>query len=52
MAVPFLDLKAQYASLAPELAAAIRVVVDSRHFILGPAVEEFERSRVRRFYGS
>lgn len=44
MAVPFLDLKAQYASLASEIDDAIAGVIESQHFILGPAVEQFERA--------
>src|SRR5207244_1865303 len=41
--VPFLDLQAQNRSLRGELQAALdRVVADST-FILGPAVERFER---------
>lgn len=43
MSVPLLDLKAQHEELRPELDAAIRRVVDSAHFILGPEVEAFEK---------
>lgn len=42
MKVPMLDLKAQYDSIRPELDAALRRVVESQHFILGPEVEAFE----------
>ena len=42
MPVPFLDLKAQYASIKEEVDAAIRGVVDSQGFVLGPTVEGFE----------
>ena len=40
---PFLDLKAQYRSIKPEIDAAIQRVMDSQHFILGPEVESLER---------
>jgi dTDP-4-amino-4,6-dideoxygalactose transaminase len=42
--VPFVDLKAQYRSIKPEVDEAIHRVLDTSAFILGPAVEEFERS--------
>lgn len=48
MAIPFLDLKAQYASLATELDGAIARVVQSQHFILGPEVERFEVALAER----
>ncbi|MFP6668450.1 MAG: DegT/DnrJ/EryC1/StrS family aminotransferase [Pirellulales bacterium] len=40
--VPIVDLKAQLAPLRDELFAAIRQVVDSGYFILGPEVEALE----------
>jgi len=40
---PFLDLKAQYRSIKPEIDAAIQRVMESQHFILGPEVENFEK---------
>lgn len=40
---PFLDLKAQYAGIREEVEAAIRHVMESQHFILGPEVEAFEK---------
>jgi dTDP-4-amino-4,6-dideoxygalactose transaminase len=40
--IPFLDLKAQYASIKPEVDAAIQGVLDSCGYILGPEVEKFE----------
>ncbi len=43
MPVPFLDLHAQYRSIKPDIDAAIAKVIDSCAFILGPAVEAFER---------
>jgi dTDP-4-amino-4,6-dideoxygalactose transaminase len=41
--VPLLDLKAQYAGIREEIDAAVRRVVESQHFILGPEVDAFER---------
>ncbi|MGQ0761910.1 MAG: DegT/DnrJ/EryC1/StrS family aminotransferase [Acidobacteriota bacterium] len=43
MAVPLLDLKAQYATMRDELREAIDRVADSQHFILGPEVETLEK---------
>ncbi len=40
--IPFLDLKAQYASIKPEVDAAIQKVLDSCGYILGPEVTKFE----------
>jgi len=42
-AVPLLDLKGQYRSMKEEVDAAIKRVVDSQMFILGPEVESLER---------
>lgn len=42
-AVPFLDLKGQYAELRDELLQAVRRVMDSGRYILGPEGEAFER---------
>jgi dTDP-4-amino-4,6-dideoxygalactose transaminase len=44
MNIPLLDLKAQYASIKKEVNAAIEDVLESQHFILGPKVDECERS--------
>ncbi len=41
--VPLLDLKAQHATIAPEIEAAIARVVESQGFIMGAEVEAFER---------
>ena len=43
MNVPLLDLKAQYASIKPEIDAAVAEVLESQRFILGPKVDECER---------
>ncbi len=43
MPVPFLDIKAQYLSIKPEIDGAIANVIDTSAFALGPAVEAFER---------
>lgn len=40
---PFLDLKAQYRSIKPEIDAAIQRVMESQQFILGPEVEGLEK---------
>lgn len=41
--VPFVDLRAQYASLREEVNEAIRDVVESAHFVGGHALERFEK---------
>ncbi len=40
--VPFVDLKAQYARLKPQIAEAIQDVLDDGRYILGPAVTNLE----------
>lgn len=40
--VPFVDLRAQYASLREEVNEAIRRVVESAHFVGGRLLEQFE----------
>jgi len=42
--VPLLDLKAQYRAIRDEVRAAIDEVCDTQYFIMGPKVEELERS--------
>lgn len=44
MNIPLLDLKAQYASIKPEIDAAVAEVLESQHFILGPKVAECEKA--------
>lgn len=41
--VPYLDLKAQYHSIKPEIDAAITGVLESAQFVLGPEVAGFEQ---------
>ena len=42
--IPLVDLKAQYATIKPEVDAAIQAVVDSTAFINGPQVHSFEEA--------
>jgi dTDP-4-amino-4,6-dideoxygalactose transaminase len=42
--IPYLDLKAQYKTIKPEIDKAIARVLDSCQFVLGPDVAEFERN--------
>lgn len=51
MHVPYLDLKAQFESVRPEISAAVDEVLSSCAYILGPAVERFE-SNFARFCGA
>ena len=44
MQIPLVDLKAQYASIKPEIDAAIQRVLDNTSFILGKEVTSFEQS--------
>jgi dTDP-4-amino-4,6-dideoxygalactose transaminase len=41
--IPFVDLKAQYRSIKPEIQDAIDKVLESSHFVLGPEVKAFEK---------
>ncbi|MCE9553001.1 MAG: DegT/DnrJ/EryC1/StrS family aminotransferase [Planctomycetes bacterium] len=43
MAVPFLELHAQFSTVRDDVLTAINRVVESQHFILGPEVEALER---------
>ncbi len=45
--VPYIDLQAQYRSLKPDIDAAIAGVVESGQYVLGPAVEAFEKDFAR-----
>jgi dTDP-4-amino-4,6-dideoxygalactose transaminase len=40
--IPFLDLKAQYRQIKPEIDAAVLRTIDSAQFVLGPEVTAFE----------
>jgi dTDP-4-amino-4,6-dideoxygalactose transaminase len=40
--IPFLDLKAQYGQIKPEIDAAVARAIDSTQFVLGPEVAELE----------
>jgi len=42
MAIPLVDLKAQYESIKDEINNSIQEVLESQRFILGPKVEELE----------
>ncbi len=42
MTVPLLDLKAQYATIKPDLDAAVHAVLDSARFIGGPEITSLE----------
>jgi len=48
---PFLDLKAQFATIHPEIMEATRRVLASQHFIMGPEVVAFE-NEVAAFIGA
>ena len=43
MKVPFLDLKAQYQSIKPEIQSALNQVLDNTAFAGGPFVAQFEK---------
>jgi dTDP-4-amino-4,6-dideoxygalactose transaminase len=43
MAIPHVDVKAQYAPLIPQLTEAFAATLESGRFIFGPEVEAFER---------
>jgi dTDP-4-amino-4,6-dideoxygalactose transaminase len=43
MQVPFLDLKAQYEAIKPEIHSALQAVIDKTTFAGGPFVEKFEK---------
>jgi dTDP-4-amino-4,6-dideoxygalactose transaminase len=48
VAIPHVDVKAQYAPLVPELKAAFARTLESGRFIFGPEVEGFEREAAER----
>ena len=47
MAIPFIDLTAQYNRLKPEIDAAIQGVLDDGQYILGSALKNFETEAAR-----
>lgn len=49
MNVPFVDLKAQYLSLKPEMDAAIQEVLENTAFIGGKPVETFEKAYAEKY---
>ncbi len=49
MNVPFVDLKAQYQAIKPQIDAAIQAVINETAFIGGKYVEAFERNFAARF---
>jgi len=46
--IPFVDLKAQYASIKAEILPAIEAVLDSNAYVLGKAVSDFEQTFAQR----
>ncbi len=44
MTVPLLDLKAQYATIKAEIAAALEEVLETQWFIMGPKIVELEKA--------
>lgn len=42
MLMPFVDLRAQFAEIRPEVMAAVEAVMERQQFILGPEVARFE----------
>ena len=44
ISVPLLDLKAQYAQIREEIESAVKEVIESQYFIMGPKVQEFEKN--------
>jgi dTDP-4-amino-4,6-dideoxygalactose transaminase len=45
--IPFLDLKAQYLQIKPEVDAAVARAIESTQFVLGPEVAAFEKRFAR-----
>jgi dTDP-4-amino-4,6-dideoxygalactose transaminase len=44
VAIPLVDLKAQYAAIRPAVDCAVQSVLDSTNFIMGPEVKAFEQA--------
>ncbi len=51
MLFPFLDLKAEYATMKQDIRAAVDKVLESQLFIMGPEVKQLE-AEVAAFIGS
>jgi dTDP-4-amino-4,6-dideoxygalactose transaminase len=49
--IPFVDLQGQYRAIRSEIDQAVHSVLDSGHYVLGEAVEQFERD-FAQFCGS
>ncbi|WP_127579937.1 DegT/DnrJ/EryC1/StrS family aminotransferase [Paenibacillus koleovorans] len=47
MNIPLLDLKAQHATIRPEILEAVTRVLDGGHYIMGPEVKQFEEAMAR-----
>ena len=48
---PFLDLKAEYATMKDEIVTAVEKVLESQQFIMGPEVRQLE-AEIAAFVGS
>ena len=48
---PFLDLKAEYATMKEEIGTAVEKVLESQQFIMGPEVRQLE-AEIAAFIGS
>jgi UDP-2-acetamido-2-deoxy-ribo-hexuluronate aminotransferase len=51
MTIPFIDLKAQYRALQPQIQARINAVLEHGQYIMGPEVQELE-TKLAAFTGS
>ena len=51
MLFPFLDLKAEYATMKEEIGSAVEKVLESQQFIMGPEVRQLE-AEIAAFIGS
>ena len=51
MSIPFIDLKAQYQALKPQIQARINTVLEHGQYIMGPEVKELE-DRLSAYTGS
>jgi UDP-2-acetamido-2-deoxy-ribo-hexuluronate aminotransferase len=51
MSIPFIDLKAQYRALQPQIQARINAVLEHGQYIMGPEVRELEQ-RLEQYTGA